>query len=166
MAQTFEEALDKVGIGTANDVRNKLVDKAPVDEGGLKTGINATYENHEILITMPAYGLYVDTGTGGTITGQVSTVAGETLTISPNPSRKMPITKENDKWVSLLAGWAKRVLGDEKAGFALAKYIQLYGTRPHPFIRPTIYQEAIDLYVENWKRHMVDIDLSTIGDVT
>jgi|GEM_PF-2684182 len=64
----------------------------------------------EMSIAMLAYGQYVDTGTRGTENG--------------NPNRKMPP-------IDALNSWAK------KRGlnvWAVAKNIQKFGTKPHPFV--------------------------------
>ena len=47
----------------------------------------------------------------------------------------MPVKKEGDDWVPIMDDWAKSHGINE---WALAKHIQLYGTKAHPFIRPVL----------------------------
>lgn len=44
-----------------------------------------------------------------------------------------------------LKGWARRVLGDESAAYAVQQKIGKYGTKPQPFVRPG--REAQRLYL-------------------
>lgn len=43
-------------------------------------------------------------------------------------------------WVPIapLKGWARRVLGDEKAAWAIQRAIARRGTRPHPYFGPAV----------------------------
>ncbi len=84
------------------------------NSGALSKSITSKIVNDssgtEMSITMLRYGQYVDSGTRGQKTGL--------------PNRKMPPIEK-------LNGWA------ENKGlnvWAVAKHIQLYGTKPHPFI--------------------------------
>jgi len=163
MSQTFQEALNLFKEGIGNDIRNELVTGAPVDEGMLKSSIGYHVEGDTIIVTMAGHALHVEFGTGGQRKGQTSTVDGKTTTVSAKPNRKMPIKKQGDEWISLVEKWGERHLG-KGSGFALAKHIQLYGTRPHPFIRPVLYTKVRDLIKDNWNRHMIDVDISTLGD--
>ncbi len=162
MSKTFQQALHLVRQGIGNDVRNALVLKAPVDEGMLKGSISYNIEDKNINLTMMLYALYVEFGTGGQRKSQTSTVDGKTVTVSAKPNRKMPMKKVGEEWISLVEKWAERHLG-KGSGFALAKHIQLYGTAPFPFIRPVLYTDIRQILIENWNRHMVDIELQSIG---
>lgn len=162
MSQTFQEALSLFKEGIGNDIRNELVMGAPVDESGLKISIGYHVEGDTIVIVMNEYALYVEFGTGGQRKGQSSTVDGKTTVVSAKPGRKMPFKKQGEEWINLVERWGEKHLG-KGSGFALAKHIQLYGTRPHPFIRPVLYTKVRDLIKANWNRHMVDICLDSIG---
>jgi len=160
--KTFQEALNMFAQGLGNDLRNELVMTAPVNDGRLKTNISYSVNNKNINFTMMPYALYVEFGTGGQRKGQTSTVGGRTTIIPSKPGRKMPVKKSGDEWISFVEEWGEKKLG-KGSGFALAKHIQLYGTRPHPFIRPVFYTKIVDLIKSNWNRHMQDIELKTIG---
>lgn len=166
MVQTYQQALNKTLEATGWDIHAMLVKDAPTDQNPLRTRINFSVNDNVLDIRMMPYALYVEYGTAGQLSGQISTVEGITVNIPANPDRKMPVKKVGDEFVSYLQGWAKRQLGSEDDGFALAKHIQLYGTHPHPFIRPILYDKMIAAFVKNWNIHMVDIDISTIGEAS
>lgn len=163
MSQTFQQALGLLRQGIGNDVRNALVLKSPVDNGSLKNSIRYEVDDDTIKISMSGHALYVEFGTGGQRKGQTSTVDGKTTTISAKPNRKMPIKKVGEEWISLVEKWGETHLG-KGSGFALAKHIQLYGTAPHPFIRPVLYTDIRKILIDNFNRHMKDIDITTMGD--
>jgi len=156
LPDTFNEALHNVMNGIALDLRNKLIDKSPVHDGQLRNSIQIEVTDDAINIRMADYAPYVEFGTAGQKAGKTSTVDGETVTIPANPNRKMPMSKSNGKWTSYLDKWAKDTFG-AKNGFALAKHIQMYGTDPHPFIRPVLYMEVEDAIRDNWNRHMKEV---------
>jgi len=51
-----------------------------------------------------------------------------------------------------LKGWAKRVLGDEKASYPVAKKIAKLGTEAQPFIRPALFQVREIWLKRFWQR--------------
>jgi hypothetical protein len=158
LTKTFEQALQDVAWGLALDLRNRLINKAPVHDGELRNSIQIDVNGKTIDIRMANYAPHVEFGTGGRLQSQTSTVAGETTVVNAKANRKMPVYKVGDKWKTHLDKWAKDNFGAEN-GFALAKHIQLYGTRPHPFIRPVLYTEMEDVIRNNWNRHMQEVIL-------
>jgi hypothetical protein len=133
--------------GIGNDLVNEMVKELGihVNTGFLRNAIRYEVTSDGIInIIMPEYWKYVEYGTPGTIEGKSSTVGGQTVSFSANPSRKMPVRKDGDKWTNLISG-------DEN--FALAKHIQLHGTQPYPFVRPVLYHKLRAIVAANIKRY-------------
>jgi hypothetical protein len=137
------ELLD--GIGTDLVTALVLALGPHFKSGDLQNSIQYRIEDDTILITMLPYWQYVEYGTPGTLQGQSSSVDGHTTSYGPNPDRKMPIHKEGDTFINYLTG---------KEDFALAKHIQLYGTKPYPFVRPVAYHKAQKIADNNLKRYI------------
>lgn len=58
-----EQQIDNFKAGIANDLRNELVTKVPVDTGRLKNSIKTKFEGDDIIVEMNDYALYVEYGT-------------------------------------------------------------------------------------------------------
>lgn len=139
-------AMDGVALDVQEALKEKLTQGSGKDTGNLQGNIKAVKEGNTITISMPEYAKYVEFGTPGTHQG-VSSLG---TNIPANPGRKMPVELvENNKFqvVEGLQDWASRHGSDNAWG--LAKHIQLYGTRPHPFIRPTFNNEVVDIIRNN-----------------
>ncbi len=149
---TYEIFLKSV----ANDLQTALIQNAPTSDGTLKSRIKVHIVGNELVVYMLDYALHVEYGTGGRLQGQTSTVGGKTVTVPAKPNRKMPVKKEGTGYKSLLEKWGKKKLGitDDAGQFALAKHIQMYGTRPFPFIRNTLYHKLPRIIEDNMNRHL------------
>lgn len=111
--------------------------RAPVAFGRLRTGIRVDFDANGLGATVGVfegtkvngqdinYAVYVHEGTKG------------------KPRRYPPLGP--------LKLWAKRVLGDEGAAFAIAKKIYERGTEPQPFLRDA-YLEARGGHLRRMKR--------------
>ena len=136
----------QVLVGIGNDVVSALARALGphFKSGDLLNSISYKIENGKINIYMLPYWKYVEFGTPGQLEGKTSTVAGKTVSFGPSPGRKMPLRKEGDRWINMITE------GDDD--FALAKHIQLYGTKPYPFLRPVIYHELKKIVHDNLLR--------------
>jgi len=124
----FKQKLDKASKGIAFDLQESLKSKLSQahgkDTGMLQSSILGKGEDGNIDITMLDYAKYLEFG------------------ISPG-GKLIPI--------DALMGWVKRKMGvsDDKEAksiaFAIAKHIQLYGSRPFPFIRNTFENDLGDI---------------------
>lgn len=94
------------------DIVNELKRRCPIHDGYLKNSIRGEVVNNLLNIWMLEYGIYIERGT---------------LPHSVNPE--------------VLKKWCKDKLGNEKLAYAVARHIQLFGTKPHRFIKNTIKQE-------------------------
>lgn len=138
-------AMAGIAIDLQEAFKRKLIANGSVDTAQLLSEIRVEVNAKLGIIDvyMPQRALYLEYGTGGVLSAPPG--------LSPT-KRKMPVYKEGDEWHTYLDGWAIRVLGDEKAAWAVAKHIQLYGTQPHPFIRPTLHQ----MFVQICRRNLID----------
>lgn len=59
----FNRRLDLVVEGIANDLRNELIEVAPVDTGRLKNSIKVASDGKNLTISMVEYALHVEYGT-------------------------------------------------------------------------------------------------------
>lgn len=146
MASALQKQLLE-GIG--NDVVNELVYSLGSHFGSGDLANSISYEitkDGRILIRMLPHWKYVEYGTPGTLTGQTSTVDGKTVSFGPNTNRKMPFKKDGDQFINLIT--------NRPGDFALAKFIQLHGTRPYPFVRPVLYHKLKAIVARNKARHM------------
>lgn len=146
----MDEAIPKELLeGIGNDLVNALVlALGPhFQSGDLQNSIQYRVEEQTILITMLPYWQYVEYGTPGILRGQSSSVAGHTTSFGPNPDRKMPVYLEGDQFINYITG---------KEDYGLAKHIQLYGTKPYPFVRPVAYHQAKKIVDRNVKRYVRD----------
>ena len=125
---SIEECIKNFKNGLANDLRNELVQAAPVDTGLLKNTIKVDIKDDEIIITMPEYSIYLEYGTG--IFG---------------PKRR-PITPKEAKALKFSIG-GKTVF---------AKSVK--GMTPQPFIRPTFHQHFINIVKKNAKKHFAEVN--------
>ena len=134
--------------GIGNDTVNALVLSLGkhFKTGDLSTGISYRVVGDTIEFWAPDHWRYVEYGTPGRLEGKQSTVGGETVSFPAKPDRKMPVYRSGDRFLNFLTN-------DEN--FALAKFIQLHGTQPYPFVRPVIYLQLRDIIRENIKRHGV-----------
>jgi len=126
---SVEQAIQNFKDGLANDLRNALVRKAPVDTGLLKNSITVRIEGDIIKIYMPKYAIYLEYGTG--IYGPL----------------KRPITPKEAKALKFKIG-GKTIF---------AKSIK--GMTPQPFIRPVFHQDFIKIVNENAQMHLSDVDI-------
>lgn len=138
----------KVLHGIGNDLVNEIVRGLGkhFDSGQLSNSISyQILDDGRITITMSEHWKYVEYGTPGVKKAAISTVNGITTSLAPNPFRKMPVFKSGETFINYISG-------DEN--FALAKHIQMYGTRPYPFVRPVLYSKLQDIIKNNIQRHM------------
>lgn len=133
-------AVEGIGLDVQEALKDKLTFQHGKFTGAGQSGINYEVQKNNnsftIILNIPEHLKYVEYGTPG----MIKAPAGQ----SPK-RRKMPP-------IDAIRPWAKKKLGDEKLAFALAKHIQLYGTRPYPFIRNTFDLEVPDIISENLKR--------------
>jgi hypothetical protein len=136
----------QVLTGIGNDIVSALARAlgSHFKSGDLLNSISYKIENGKLNIYMLPHWKYVEYGTPGTLEGKSSTVGGDTVSFGPSPNRKMPVKKVGDKWVNMIT--------DQVGDFALAKHIQLYGTKPYPFLRPVIYHQLKDIVKRNVMR--------------
>lgn len=61
-------------------------------------------------------------------------------------------------WVPIepLLGWARRVLGDESAAYAVQQKIAEHGTDPQPFVRPGVFVQRLQLKGTGVATHIRD----------
>ncbi len=83
----------------------------------LKSSVKRFSSGYELSISMPFYGAYVDSGTRGT-DGSLGKKGGNTI------DRKMPPISA----IKLMNG------ANDGNVWAIAKHIQMFGTKAHPFI--------------------------------
>lgn len=123
--------LNRIGLYFVEALKDRLTKGDATDTNFLKANINYEIDGDDILINMPEYAKYLEYGTAG----RLKAPKGQ----SPNPSRKMPVEKQGDTWKHYIEDWAKRKMGvvDDNELWAISKHIQLYGTKPYPFIRLT-----------------------------
>ena len=148
----FEKKFKNAKQGIAEDLEASLKAKLAPGGRGYDTGLGSANikvriaDDGSIEISMPKWMWYVEWGTPGAI----SAPAG----MSPNPNRKYPMYKDGDEWKTYLDDWARRKLGitDKNDLFVLARHIQLFGTRPFPFIRTTFTNNLIPIVKENLKK--------------
>lgn len=128
----FNELLERIKLNFVESLKDNLKSS---DTNFLKANIKGKVVGNKIVITMPEYGQYIEFGTPGRLKAPKG--------MSPNPNRKMPVEKQGNKWVHYIKDWASRKLGvtNEKDLWGISKHIQLYGTKPHPFIRTTINKD-------------------------
>ena len=145
MTQTLpREFLDGVGIDIVRELSLAL--GPHFKSGDLLNSIQYRITDAGLIeISMLPYWEYVEYGTPGQLQGQSSTVGDATVSFGANPSRKMPVKKAGDSFVNFIDG---------TDNFALAKHIQLYGTRPYPFVRTVLYHKLSKIVQENAKRHL------------
>ncbi len=126
---SLDVAINNFKNGLANDLRNELVMKAPVDTGNLKNSITVNVNDKGINIYMPEYAVYLEYGTG--IYGPLG----------------RPITPKDAKALKFKIG-GKTVF---------AKSVK--GMTPQPFIRPVFHQKFVDIVIDNVKKHFAEVDL-------
>ena len=119
----IQEALNNAIFNIGIRLQNKLREKSPVDTGDLRRSITVTVTDKGLNISMLKQGRFTEWGS--------------------NPH---PVSPEH------LKDWARRVLGDEQAAYAVANKIKKHGTRPSPFIRPTFNNEFKDIVEEEIKK--------------
>lgn len=139
-----EAVMHSIGNELVNELSKSLGES--FKSGDLLNSISYKIKDGKIQIFMLPYWKYVEYGTPGTKQGQSSTAGGKTVSFGPNTQRKMPVKKEGDDWINLLT--------DQKGDWALAKHIQLYGTKPYPFVRPVLYHKLKDIARRSIKRHV------------
>lgn len=122
---------DKILHALAIDLQEKLKSRLTPEHGigatgaatGLKGSIIARVVNDEIIISMHDYGKYLEYGT---------------------PPHFPPI-EPLIPWVRLKWG-ASGDRDERQKAFALAKHISIHGTRPYPFIRPTLFVDLPKMF--------------------
>lgn len=136
--QEFIHAL-KHFIGAS--LAQAMIARAPSNTSNLRQRIWYKITDKGIEITMPKYSLYLEYGSPGIKEGKSSTVGNKTVSFGAKADRKMPLVLDGDtfKLIPELADWVKKRGGDPENWWPLAKHIQLYGTEPHPFIRPALF---------------------------
>jgi len=80
----FNKKMKLVELGVANDLRNAILDKVPVDTGRLKTSIKVVKKGKNFEIVMVYYGLYVEFGSVHK-TQSKKGKKGKRWVIDPNP---------------------------------------------------------------------------------
>lgn len=122
---------DKLLHALAIDIQEAMKDRLTPAHGvgasgaasGLKGSIQAKVVDDEIVITMHDYGKYLEYGT---------------------PPHMPPVDSLID-WVTKKWGASGDKDAKQKA-FALAKHISVHGTRPYPFIRPTLHVDLPKIF--------------------
>lgn len=109
---TKEDLLDKIANKIIFNVRQQLERNNSISTKNLSNNITKNISGNKLSISMLDYAIYLDEGTRGTETGL--------------PSRKLPPINEIKKWVSNK--------GININPWAIAKNIQKFGTKPHPFL--------------------------------
>ena len=122
---SVQEALSRALPAIANDLKNALREKSPVDLGNLRRSISVQVNSKGLLITMLDYGKDLEFG------------------LVP----KVVNLEE-------ISDWAGRKLGDKSAGFPVARKIKRFGVRPQPFIRPTMHQQLGKIIVKRLKEEL------------
>lgn len=106
-----------------NKMMNLSKQKCPVDTGELRRSIHLSPKTkgakEYVLADGVFYGIFVEFG-----------------------------TQPHHPPVGPLLTWSKRVLGNEKAGYAIAKKIAKEGTSAHPYFRPALLEVK-----EQWVPH-------------
>lgn len=120
--EKFSYALEGIALDFQESLKEKLTKEHGKDIGSLQSGIRATVQGNEIIISMPEHALYLEYGT------------------TPHSAP-----------VDALEGWAMRKLGDKDKKWALWWHIKKFGTRPFPFIRNTFEYETVDIVRKNFK---------------
>ena len=124
----FKRFVDELGEGIGNDVVNALVRRVPVDTGLLKNSIRYKKVGKEIHIIMADYAKYVEYGTPPHIIRSVNAKALSWKSESVGPR------------------------GGKKQDVVFAKQVNHPGTRPQPFIRPTIKYDVPKIVRTNIQR--------------
>lgn len=102
--------LYKLGNEIINAMRKDIANNSGKLSKSINRSVKTTMFGSELTISMLTYGKYVDSGTRGTKTGLAN--------------RKLPPIDSLKQWAN-----SKNI-----NVWALAKSIQMYGTKPHPFI--------------------------------
>jgi len=136
----WDKAMAILAFELQEALKEGLAKEGAEDTGRLGQSIFAKANPDGIEIIMPGYAKYVEFGTPGRLAAPKG--------MAPNPGRKMPVKKVGNEFVSYLHDWGRRHgAKTPQEQFALAKHVQLYGTRPHPFARNTFEEKFTDLLV-------------------
>ena len=130
LAEQFKQKLLwAMAIEIQEKMKSRLTPKHGVGASGaasgLKGSIIATVEGDEIIIRMHEYGKFLEYGT------------------APH----FPPVDALVPWVRYKWG-AKGEKDEKQKAFALAKHISVHGTRPYPFIRPTLFIDFPKIFKE------------------
>jgi len=129
--ENLNRAMESIALNTVEAMKRKLTLEHGKDTGRLKSNIKYQITDNEIIISMPMHGKYLEYGTPP---------------VGVNGRTKMPPVEE-------LEGWAMRKLGDKKLAWALAYSIKKRGTRPFPFIRPTLDNDFPNILKSSLRKH-------------
>jgi hypothetical protein len=126
MERLIKEAINRAIPLIAIEIEGKLIENAPADTGRLRNSIKVGQNKEGLIITLVGYGKWVEFG---------------------RPAGIMPP-------VQPLKEWAKRKLGDEKLGWAVAYSIKNKGIRPNPFIRDTFFRNFKQICQKHIERQL------------